>query len=312
METPSPQILVIGSSNLDQIVSVRQLPAPGETVTDAVYAEAFGGKGANQAVAAARAGARVCFVTCLGRDSWGNQMEENLKANGVDVSFVRRVEDQASGIAQIWVDAQGQNSIAVALGANQSLSPSDVNGALQQDLPFSAALLQLEMPVETAVYAIEACYQKKIPVFLNLAPFHLLPEAVFSRLTCLILNEIETSSLLGKEYVNRDSAGSAASELALRYQIPQVIITLGAHGMVWSTGNQTLHLPAPVVKAVDTTAAGDVFCGYLAEGYAQCLDWPENLARSLAAASLSVTRKGAQPSIPRHSEVENFRTTARP
>lgn len=299
-------VLVLGSSNLDQILKVNRLPAPGETVTDGVYAQAFGGKGANQAVAAARAGAQVHFVSCLGADTYGDAMLENLVQTEIDVRFIRRVKDQASGMAQIWVDEKGQNSIVVALGANHSLSPSDVDAALRSKGAFSVALLQMEMPEETAIYAIKACHQQGIPVFLNLAPYRSLPKALFSQITCLILNETEAAALWGREIQSPEEAETASKQLAEELGVPNVVITLGAAGLVWANVKSAFYLKAPAVRAMDTTAAGDVFCGYLAAGFADRLEWTQNLQLAQHAAALSVTRLGAQSSIPGFREVKNF------
>lgn len=306
MRSATSSVLVLGSSNLDQILKVKHLPAPGETVTDGVYAQAFGGKGANQAVAAAREGSKVHFVSCLGADSYGDAILENLVQTGIDVSFIRRVEDRASGMAQIWVDEKGQNSIVVALGANHSLSPSDVDAALRSKGAFSVALLQMEMPVETAIYAIKACHGDGIPVFLNLAPYRSLPQALFSQITCLILNETEAAALLGREIQSPEEAETASKQVAKELGVPNVVITLGPAGLVWGDGTSSFFLKALAVRAMDTTAAGDVFCGYLAAGFSARLDWSENLNRAQYAASLSVTRLGAQPSIPAMEEVKAF------
>jgi ribokinase len=300
-------LLVIGSSNIDQIIFSETLPVPGETVADGRYAQVFGGKGANQAVAAAKAGGNITMVSSVGDDAFGTQIRENLASFGIDTRSVKTQSGEHTGVALILVDAKGENCISVALGANLSLHPGMVAEVLEDaDSGFALALLQMEAPVETVTESIRLLHERKIPVMLNLAPFGHLPDETLSKVYCLVLNAGEAEALSGCLVKNVESAVLAAEAIQKRVGIPLILVTLGKDGVVLKSVDNQTHFPAYVVEVVDTTAAGDVFCGYLAAGMAEGKLIAETIQFSVAASALSVMKAGAQTSVPAREEVELF------
>lgn len=299
------RILVIGSANTDHIIFSEHLPCPGETVIGGNYRQAFGGKGTNQAVAASRAGASVSMVACLGQDSAGNSYLENLRRNGIDTRFVRQDERASSGIALIMVDSKGENCISVAPGANLLLHAGDVQPALDSG-DFSLALLQMEIPISALKESISALSEAGIPVLLNMAPFSPLEENVLQKVEILVLNEVEASGLSGQDFAGENAPELAARFLSEKLEIPAIIITLGKEGaLLCSDGHISRH-PAFDVKVVDSTAAGDTFCGYLAAGITSGMGMKESVRYAQAASAICVGREGAQPSIPHTGEVMAF------
>jgi ribokinase len=297
-------ILVVGSSNTDMIIRVPHIPAPGETILGGEFSMAPGGKGANQAVAAARAGGRVTFLACVGHDLFGAAALKNFAADGINGRFVVQDGRAPSGVALINVGDDGENSISVASGANALLAPEDV---LRAEKAFEGAdilLMQLETPIETVRAAAELALARGIPVILNPAPARPLPPELLRSLDYLVVNEIEAEALSG---VKVDSVeGAAAAGRRLREAgAGNVLVTLGARGVVTvAAGGAPRHDPAPRVQAVDTTAAGDTFIGGLCAALVEGRALPEAVRFAQAAAAISVTRFGAQTSIPRRSEVK--------
>jgi ribokinase len=297
-------VIVVGSTNTDMTVRVPRIPAPGETAGGRDFRVTGGGKGANQAIAAARAGARVAFVTALGDDAFGDRAMASLAAEGIDLALVQRVPGP-SGVALIVVDDRGENAIAVAAGANAGLQPSHVAPLGDRLGAGDVVLLQLEIPIETVVAAAQLARGRGARVLVNPAPVPRdpLPDALLDAVTLIAPNEHETEQLTG--IAVGDAAGLAAAADALhRRGVAHVLITLGARGVYVSQPGRGVHLPAFPAAAIDTTAAGDVFCGALAvaltEGQAV-----EDAARvAAAAAAISVTRPGAQDSAPRRLEIE--------
>ena len=307
MKPTSGSILVIGSSNIDQIIFSETLPAPGETVANGRYAQVFGGKGANQAVAAAKAGGNVTMVSSVGDDAFGMQIRENLASYGIDTRSVKTQAGMHTGVALIMVDAKGENCISVALGANHSLHPGMVAGVLEDaDSGFALALLQMEAPVETVTESIRLLYERKIPVMLNLAPLGHLPDETLSKVYCLVLNAGEAEALSGCKVNSVETAVLAAEAIQKRAGIPLILVTLGKDGVVLKSVDNQAHFPAFVVDVVDTTAAGDVFCGYLAAGLAEGMEIGTAIRLAVAASALSVMKAGAQTSVPARDEVELF------
>ena len=290
-------IIVIGSSNTDMVVKTERFPKPGETIVGGEFFLFAGGKGANQAVAAARLGGAVQFVARVGDDVFGRQAVEGFKAEGIDCSAVKTDSDLASGTALITVDASGENSIVVAPGANNALVPEDLSG-----IDFAAAslvLMQLETPLPTIAAATKAAPRKCV---LNPAPAQTLPPEVLKGLYLITPNETEAELLTGVLPTDPASCVRAAKILH-DAGVQHVIITLGAAGAFYSGGNSSFNVLAPVVKALDTTAAGDCFNGAIVVALAEGKTWREAIEFAVQAASISVTRMGAQVSVPKRSEL---------
>jgi ribokinase len=296
-----PRVVVIGSSNTDMVVRLSELPAPGQTVLGGDYLQAPGGKGANQAVAAARLGAEVRFVARVGDDSLGKEAISRFRAEGILVDAVFIDPEAASGVALIMVDERGENMIAVASGANARLTPSDVEAAAAH-LDGSVTLVQLEIPMETVDRAVQLARKAGARVILNPAPACPLPDRLLSQVSILTPNEGELALLTGKQVHDLPTARLAAESL-LERGVGTVIVTLGAQGAL-TVGRSGSHWePARRVTAVDTTAAGDAFNGALAWALASGRPLAEAVQVSNIAASIAVTRMGAQPSLPTASEL---------
>lgn len=299
------KITVIGSSNIDFIMKAPHIPKPGETVCDCMFQQTFGGKGANQAVAAARAGGNVTFVTCLGDDPYAPIMLENLKNDGMDVSTIKKFADVSTGSALIMLDDSGENCITVAPCANAKLTPEVVqefeNTIAESDL----ILLQMEIPLESNREVLELAAKHQVPVIHNYAPIRDASVPVDAKMHGLIVNEIEASELLGIPEINDEQAAEAAE--SLRQKGPDfVIVTLGSKGAVIASAEGVKTVPAFKVTPTDTTAAGDTFCGALGTALMEDKPLAEAVKFASAASAISVTRLGAQPSIPTKQEIEDF------
>ncbi|MBM3494105.1 MAG: ribokinase [Armatimonadetes bacterium] len=297
------------------VVTAPKIPAPGETIMGGEFLMVAGGKGANQAVAAARLGARVTFVGCVGSDMFGRAGIANLEAEGIVTSGVIEDADTASGVALIAVDPNGQNAIVVAPGANMRLSAEHVAAAEGALDAADCLVLQCEVPIETVAFAIERARRRRKPVILNPAPACALPEGLLAGVTCVTPNESEAQGLTGVSVVGRAGAERAAQAL-VNMGAASVVITLGSDGALVAVRDRGELIRAEPVRAVDATAAGDCFTAALA--VALCRDWQttgdgmrwESLDRAAryasAAAAVSVTRLGAQPSLPTAAEVQAF------
>ncbi|NPV53842.1 MAG: ribokinase [Firmicutes bacterium] len=300
-----PRITVLGSMNMDLVVKVQGAPRPGETVRSEDFKMVPGGKGANQAVGAARLGAEVHMVGRVGDDIFGETLIQNLKAAGVDAGRVRKDPEAGSGLALITVDATGQNSIVVALGANNRVSPEDVDSARDLIETSDALIMQLEIPIEIVIYATQIAAGKGVPVILNPAPARPVPDELIKGAAFLIPNESEASLLSGLAVEGRDEAAEAAMRL-LQRGARNVIITLGEKGALVANPGVSEFIAAYEVDAVDTTAAGDTFIGAFAVAYLKGSPVMDAARYASAAASISVTRLGAQASMPTAGEVEAF------
>lgn len=300
--TPSP-LVVIGSSNTDMVIKMERLPRPGETVLGGEFLTAPGGKGANQAVAAARAGARVEFVARVGNDDLGTRALRNLAAAGVGVEWVTRDASAASGVALIFVAGNGENSIAVAGGANARLAPADILRARSVIAGGRLLLLQLETPLPTVQSAIELAAEAGVPVLLNPAPAVSLPDDLLQRISVLTLNETEIEILTGHTVHDAVSASRAVGQL-LQRGARNVVLTLGRRGALVSTADEEHWIPACAVAAVDTTGAGDVFVGALAVALGEGQSLLSAARFANVAAAISVTRLGAQTSAPLRAEID--------
>ena len=302
-----PKIVVVGSSNTDMVVKADRIPAPGETVLGGAFVMVAGGKGANQAVAAARLGAEVSLVARLGADTLGDQAIAGYRNDGILTDLVVRDPDRPTGVALILVDAKGENSITVALGANEALLPDDVDRAADRIRAADAVVMQLEVPLAAVERAAAIAAAAGVPVILDPAPAPDggLPASLLRNVTCLKPNESEAERLTGIPVVDTASAERAA--LVLRGLGPRiVIITLGSQGAVIVDDAGARHVPAYCVTAVDTTAAGDAFTGALAVALASGVALPEAVRQAAAAGAFAATRMGAQPSLPTRAELDAF------
>jgi ribokinase len=299
------KVVVVGSSNTDMIVRVPRIPAAGETVLGGEFRTAAGGKGANQAVAAARAGGEVLLIAALGTDGLGNVAYEGLVREGIDVSLVRRVSGVPSGVAQILVDGAGENRIAVAPGANDHLRPEDVQALGSVLQPGDVVLLQLEIPLATVEAAASLAAKRGARVILDPAPARPLPTSLLEAVSLLTPNESEAERLSGLRLGEGAEPGRVADALR-RKGAGGVLLTLGARGSFVCVDGLSARLPGFRVQPVDTTAAGDVFNGTLAVALAESQPWTEAVRFASAAAALSVTRMGAQPSAPLRAEIDAF------
>ena len=298
-------ILVVGSSNTDMIIKMERLPQPGETIIGGEFASAAGGKGANQAVGAARAGGAVTLVARVGQDMFGDKAIAGFIADGINVDYVVRDRTSPSGGALIFVGQNGQNSIAVASGANARLTPADIRKAHSALRGASVLLLQLETPLPTVQAAAELAAAARVPVILNPAPARTLPDRLLRQVYLLTPNESEAELLTGVSVDSVDGAFKAAGALLAR-GVRHVIITMGARGALVAGPDLGQLIPAFKVKPVDTTGAGDVFNGALALGLAEGRSLLEAARFASAAAAISVTRMGAQTSAPTRKEIEQL------
>jgi len=304
----SKRIVVVGSSNTDMIIKVEHLPKPGETIIGGEFSIAAGGKGANQAVAAARAGGEVVFVARVGDDMFGAQAVEGFAGDGIDVSHVLKDAEAPSGVALIFVDDKGENSIGVASGANANLAPVDVTGASEAITSADILIMQLETPLETVQAAAAIASEKGVKVILNPAPAQPLSDDILRHVSILTPNESESEILTGIPVENEQDAESAAQVLAEK-GVETIMVTMGAKGVFVFSSECKELVPGFKVEAVDTTAAGDVFNGALAVAIAEGKPLKEAVAFANAAGALSVTKLGAQPSAPSRSEIDQFLST---
>jgi len=298
-----PRLCVVGSANTDLIIKTSRLPRPGETVCDGKFSTAAGGKGANQAVAAQRLGAAVSLVATLGQDAFGDQALQQYEAEGIDVRYISRHASAATGLAFILVDDKGENSIVVAAGANAQTTPAWVNHSAAAIRTAGALVLQLEIPLAAVGRAVEIAAENDVPVILNPAPAAALPDSLLAKVDTLTPNEWEAQALTGLAVKDDASAHRAAQKL-LAKGVRTVIITLGSRGAWLETHNQAERVPAFFVQAQDTTAAGDVFTAALAVALTEKQALHQAVRFAGAAAAISVTRLGAQPSAPKRNEVE--------
>ena len=292
-------ITVLGSTNLDLIGTVSRIPKPGETVPGDKFSMAAGGKGANQALAARRAGAEIRMFAAAGSDAFANEALKLLRADGVDLSRVRTVEGP-TGIAMIFVDEEGENVIAILPGANGTMSPADADAALAGLGIGSVLMLQQEIPQAATERALELAKAQGVVSILNTAPFLNTTRDVAERASIVIANETEFELLTG---AGTDRLDASMSDWAKSLN-QTVIVTLGPDGARAATPTGSFRVPALKVDPVDTVGAGDTFCGYLAAGLDRGLDLEAAMQRAAVAASLAVLKPGAQPAIPYAAEVE--------
>ncbi len=298
------QIVVIGSSNTDLITNVSRFPGPGETITGKAFMQAMGGKGANQAVAAKRLGGDVMFVTCLGADSNGRATLEYFREVGLDVSKAITVSHAPTGTAVILVNDEGENCIVVTPGANHELKPAHVQAIESELARASMVVLQMEIPYETVRASIELAAKHHVPVLLNVAPAREVDPTVLRQVDILVVNENEIERVSGLS-IAQHGEEYLIDQVLLRGP-KTVILTLGKKGCLAKTANERIVVPAFEVQAVDTTAAGDTFCGALATCLAAGQTLHDSLRFATAASAICVTKMGAQPSIPSRAETLAF------
>ena len=298
----SKKIVVVGSSNTDMILQMKRIPRPGETILGGRFSTAAGGKGANQAVAAARAGGDVSFIARVGNDMLGKQAVEGFCRDGIDTRYIATDPKEPSGVALIFVADSGENSIGVAPGANAALSVDDIHKYRDVILSANILLIQLEIPMETVQAAVKLAAEKQICVILNPAPAQPLSDDILQNVSVLTPNESETQLLTGIEVTDENTAERAAKLLAQK-GVKTIIITMGANGAFVYSSDFTGIVPSFPVKPVDTTAAGDVFNGALAVAFANRMNLTEAIRFANAAAAISVTQLGAQPSAPKLDKI---------
>jgi ribokinase len=300
-----PQLVVLGSLNMDLVVRTERMPRPGETVAGGEFRTIPGGKGANQAAAAARLGTAVEMVGRVGADGFGAELLANMRAQGVGVAAVLRDQEAATGTATIIVDGHGENAIVLAPGANGRVSLADLDRArpLLADAQF--LVMQFEVPRDVVRAAIALAASLGVKVVLNPAPASRVDAAFLQGVHCLVVNETEAETLSGQAVSDLDSARSAGG-LLRQFGVPVVIVTLGPQGALLLWAEDTLHVPTQPVQVVDTTAAGDAFVGGLVTARLQGLAWPEAVRYANCAGSLATTVLGAQTSLPSAEAVQRF------
>lgn len=298
----SNRITVIGSSNTDMVIKTDKLPAPGETVLGGKFFMNPGGKGANQAVAAARLGGKVTFVAKTGDDIFGKQSRQLFEDENINTDYLFTDTENPSGVALITVDSNAENCIVVAPGANGNLMRTDIEKAKKEIESSEIILMQLEIPIDTVVYASQLAYSAGKKVIINPAPATKLPQQLFSMLYMFTPNETEAELITGIKITSLDAAEQAANKIR-EWGTRIVIITMGSRGAYLCSDEGSKLIAAPKVEAVDTTAAGDVFNGALAVAVSEGFDLERCVEFANKAASISVTRLGAQSSAPYWKEM---------
>ena len=296
------RIIVIGSSNTDMVIKSKKLPLPGETILGGTFMMNAGGKGANQAVAAARLGGNVTFVTKTGNDMFGTEAVDLFNNEHIDTNYIITDIKNPSGVALITVDEHGENSIVVAPGSNATLSAYDIKDKVFDTDISDLFMMQLEIPVDTVAFVAEKAAGKGNRVILNPAPARQLPDNLLSCLYLITPNETEAEHLSGIKVIDIDTAGKAAAILREK-GVQNVIITMGASGAYIQTETESKMISVVPVKAIDTTAAGDVFNGALAVALSERMKLEDAIVFANKAASISVTRMGAQASAPYRKEI---------
>jgi ribokinase len=299
------KVLVLGSANIDYVLRIPRFHAPGETLTGKDLITAFGGKGANQAVAARLLGAKASFVSKLGEDLQGKSYRRYLRRRGFDPRFLLQGKKTPTGVAVIEISPDGENRIIVSPGANGTLSPADLEKTAKAWQKVNVFVSQLEIPLETVRAGLEMAKKQGALTILNPAPAKPLPYKILSLVDFLVPNETETRLLTGKEIKKEEDLSKAGSEL-IKGGVGNVVITLGERGVFFKNRQEEIRMEAFKIKAVDTTASGDAFVGALAWGLAEGKSIEEGLIYAGAAGALTATRLGAQSSLPSRREVEGF------
>lgn len=301
-KTQSKKIMVLGSTNMDMVVKTDHMPAPGETVLGGTFLMNPGGKGANQAVAVARMGGSIGFITKVGSDIFGRQSTQLFIDEGIDTTHVLLDDRLPSGVALITVDNAGENSIVVASGANGSLMPEDLEAALDAIADAEVLMMQLEIPLETVAFAAKYAAKRGVRVILDPAPATPLPTDILQHIDIITPNQTEASLLCGFPVVDPESAAGAGQALCAQ-GVKSAVITLGSLGAIIVANGDNFRVEAQRVEALDSTAAGDVFNGALAVALSEGQNLREAVDIACRAAAISVTRMGAQSAIPFRKEL---------
>jgi len=299
------KIVVIGSSNVDLIMKMDHLPEKGETVTDAGFIQVFGGKGANQAIGAVRAGGNVAFINCVGDDAYTVKMIENFVEDGLDIKYIFQEKMIASGHALVMIGDEGDNYLSVAPGANYKLTPGKIDEAMPVINEAAMIIMQYEIPAETIKYVFANAEKKGIPVLWNFAPAREFDLSYLRKTSILVVNETEAEFLSGMPVKTNEEVEAAAVKLRSMGS-NLVIITLGKRGSFALSENEKMYSEGYRVEVVDTTSAGDVFCGTLAVALVEGKNLKDSLHFANAASALCVTKLGAQPSAPNRADIEKF------
>lgn len=303
--TTSAKLSVLGSINADHILNLAHFPRPGETVIGKQYQIAFGGKGANQAVAAGRAGADIAFIACVGADDIGERIRQQLQQDRIDTAPVETVADESTGVAMIFVNGEGENNIGIYSGANAALTPARVAQHQQVIADADALLMQLESPLESVLAAAKIARAQQTQVILNPAPATALSDELLALIDIITPNETEAEILTGIAVKSDEDAARAAAALHAK-GIATVLITLGRRGVWLSEQGNGVRIPGFSVQAIDTIAAGDTFNGAFITARLEGVAMHDAVRFAHAAAAIAVTRPGAQPSVPWRTEIDAF------
>ncbi|MDY0927658.1 ribokinase [Pantoea trifolii] len=303
--TTSAKLAVLGSINADHILNLAHFPRPGETVIGKKYQIAFGGKGANQAVAAGRAGADIAFIACVGADDIGERIRQQLQQDRIDTAPVETVADESTGVAMIFVNGEGENNIGIYSGANAALTPARVAQHQQVIADADALLMQLESPLESVLAAAKIARAQQTQVILNPAPAIALSDELLALIDIITPNETEAEILTGIAVKSDEDAARAAAALHAK-GIDTVLITLGRRGVWLSEQGNGVRIPGFSVQAIDTIAAGDTFNGAFITARLEGVPMHDAVRFAHAAAAIAVTRPGAQPSVPWRTEIDAF------
>ena len=310
-ERMRPKIVVVGSLHMDLTVKTERIPRIGETVLGKHFAMSPGGKGANQAVAAAKLGADVTLVGRVGADVFGRKLIKNAKENGIDTSYIVEDGKTATGVALIIVDEEGNNVIAVASGADMRCCKEDVDRAEKVFKSSDVVSIQLEIPLPIVEYAIDKAFREEVKVILNPSPAQQLPDELLRKVYVLTPNEKEAEVLSGCEVTSVRAAKIAAKKIRER-GVENVIVTIGKNGAIMATGEETVHVRGIDVNTVDATGAGDAFCGTLAVAISSGKEMKEAVLYSNCAGALATTKIGAQEALPTASDLKSFMKNRRP
>ena len=303
--TTSAKLAVLGSINADHILNLAHFPRPGETVIGKQYHIAFGGKGANQAVAAGRAGADIAFIACVGADDIGERIRQQLQQDRIDTAPVETVADESTGVAMIFVNGEGENNIGIYSGANAALTPARVAQHQQVIADADALLMQLESPLESVLAAAKIARAQQTQVILNPAPATALSDELLALNDIITPNETE-AEILTVNAVNSDEYAARAAAALHAKGIATVLITLGRRGVWLSEQGNGVRIPGFSVQAIDTIAAGDTFNGAFITARLEGVAMHDAVRFAHAAAAIAVTRPGAQPSVPWRTEIDAF------